>query len=269
MTTVRLNRVVLEGPRPPILMMHGWGQALASLRPMGELLQDLGTVVLVDLPGFGASDPPPDPAGLARAWGTLEYAERMIELLDELAVPGAHLVGHSFGGRVAVRLASRWPDRARSLTLMAAAGLPRRRALRQRVKIAAARAARRGLGVAGRFLDRESSNRLGAWYVETFGSEDYRKASPVMRETLKVTTAEDLTDEARAVRCPTLLLWGAEDSVTPPAVGRRFHDLIAGSEYVELPGRDHFPMHGMGAHLCATRVREFLARVASEGSRGG
>jgi pimeloyl-ACP methyl ester carboxylesterase len=187
----------------------------------------------------------------------------MVALLDEQGIARADLIGHSFGGRVAVRVASRWPDRVRSMTLMAAAGLPRPRPFRLRAKIAAARVARRLLVVSGHVLPEDASRRLGAWYVRTFGSEDYRKASPRMREVLKVTTAEDLSDEARRVRCPTLLLWGSEDRATPPAIGRRYHELIVGSEYVELPGRDHFLMHGMGAHVCATHVRAFLERVAA------
>jgi len=82
-----------------VLALHGWGRTRADLLPAVE-----GRDALVpDLPGFGASPPPPT------AWGSREYAEQLAPLLAE---GGWTVVGHSFGGRVAVQLAAGCPAAA-------------------------------------------------------------------------------------------------------------------------------------------------------------
>jgi pimeloyl-ACP methyl ester carboxylesterase len=72
------------------------------------------------------------------------------------------------------------------------------------------------------------------------------------------TVTEDLTRAASEIKAPTLLLWGEEDRATPPEMGRRLQSLIAGSQLVELPGKDHYPFQGDGAHLCAHYVLDFI-----------
>ena len=149
-----------------------------------------GGSVLLDLPGFGASPPPPD------AWGTEDYADAVAEFLA--ARPAGRLIwiGHSFGCRVGLQLAARHPGLVDGLFLIAAAGLPRTRSpLGARPD--------RGTALAFRLARRFTPEgpRRDALRAR-FGSADYARAGP-MRPILVKTVGEDLSEAARAVRCPT------------------------------------------------------------------
>src|SRR4051794_26005869 len=95
---------------PRVIALHGWARTHADFaQVLGGLDPDVGAVAL-DLPGFGATPAPPD------AWGGREYAEAVAPLLAELPAPPV-ILGHSFGGRVAVHLAAGWPDLVHALVL--------------------------------------------------------------------------------------------------------------------------------------------------------
>ncbi|MCP4658321.1 MAG: alpha/beta hydrolase [bacterium] len=252
MKKIEINTHQLGEDGPPLVMLHGWGQSLDSLLPLGELLANGASVHLVDLPGFGASPPP------ETDWDTAQYADCVLQYLDERQLAQVDLVGHSFGARIAIRLAAGHGERVRSLILIGAAGLPPRLPLRQRLR-------RRFIRIIGRLLkgwieplvSESRRRRLGEWYVERFGSADYRQAGRLRGTLVKVVT-EDLTEVAARIRVPALLIYGDLDRETPVEIGRRFEALIAGAELVELPGKDHFPFKDSGAHLCAHLVRRFL-----------
>ena len=93
-----------------VLALHGWRRDRSDFR---EVLAGLDAIAL-DLPGFGASPAPPT------AWGAAEYAHALEPVLEQMA-PRAVIVGHSFGGRVAVHLAASFPDRVAGVVL---AGVP-------------------------------------------------------------------------------------------------------------------------------------------------
>src|SRR5439155_342890 len=151
------------GP-PAVIGLHGWGRNRADL---SQALVGLDALV-VDLPGFGASPPP------AEAWGAAGYAQAVIPVLKECPDP-AVVLGHSFGGRVAVCLAAQHPARVRALVLT---GVPllrrvgvRRPPFRYRVL--------RSLHHAGLLSDQRMERARSR-----HGSRDYRAASGVMRDVL-------------------------------------------------------------------------------------
>ncbi len=73
-----------------------------------------------------------------------------------------------------------------------------------------------------------------------------------------MSSAEDLTDVAKAVRCPTLLIYGTADTETPPEIGQRFKNLIPGSELVLLNGFGHLSVLSEGRHQVVLQIRKFL-----------
>ena len=99
----------MEGRGDAVILLHGWGTSSQSLAPLCGALADSFRVLAVDLPGFGWSMAPPT------AWGTAEYAGHVERLMRETGIQGAAFLGHSFGGRVAIRLAA--TDRRHVLTL--------------------------------------------------------------------------------------------------------------------------------------------------------
>jgi pimeloyl-ACP methyl ester carboxylesterase len=181
--------------------------------------------VAVDLPGFGATPPPPE------AWGSADYAAALVPVLAELAVP-AVVVGHSFGGRVAIHLAAAEPDLVKALVLTgvplvrpAASG--RRPPLRYRV----------GRTLYGRRLLSEA--RMEA-LRQRYGSADYRAATGVMRQVLVRTVNESYDDQLRAVRCPVELVWGDDDTEVPVSVAEAAAGLLARPNLTVCRGAGHF-----------------------------
>ena len=92
-----------------------------------------------------------------------------------------------------------------------------------------------------------------------FGSADYRNAGPLRPILVKVVN-EDLSEVAAQVRCPTLLVYGQDDTETPPELGKRLADLIPRAELSVLPHQDHYSLLGDGRHLVLKRLQDFVQR---------
>lgn len=251
MAQVQLNTVQLGDRGHPLVMLHGWGQNLQSLQPMAELLATRSQVHIIDLPGFGKSPPPP------ADWDTAQYADRIDEYLNEQGIESADMLGHSFGGRVSIRLASKSPQKVRSITLINSGGLQRASTLKQSLRRQWVRNLRNTLK-----LSPINRDKLLTWHSQKYGSRDYLNAGE-LRGTLVKTVSEDLTELASQISTPTLLLWGEADTETPVEMGHRYHSLLANSELITIPNRDHFMFQAEGSHLCAYYVDKFLAKLAS------
>ncbi|MBV9151900.1 MAG: alpha/beta hydrolase, partial [Alphaproteobacteria bacterium] len=96
---------------------------------------------------------------------------------------------------------------------------------------------------------------------ERFGSADYRRAG-AMRPILVKTVSEDLSEPARAVRCPVVLVYGENDRETPPEIGERLRTLIPNAQLFVLRGFDHWNVLTDGQHQLTHRLSEFLERLA-------
>ncbi len=207
-------------PPPRVLAFHGWGRTRTDLQPaLGDL-----PVLAVDLPGFGATPAP------GSACGAAGYAELVAPLLDDLAGP-ALLVGHSFGGRVAVALAARHPGRVAGLVLT---GVPLLRRSGRRAQPAfrfrIARAAHR-LGV----LSDRRMERVRCRH----GSADYRAAEGVMRDVLVTVVNETYERDLEALSAPVTLLWGRDDRTVPVEVAERAEALLSRSRLIVVESAGH------------------------------
>jgi pimeloyl-ACP methyl ester carboxylesterase len=239
-------------PKPDVPLLvwaHGWGHTHRNMLPLAEAGRRLGGSVLLDLPGFGDSPPPPDP------WGTEDYADAVAEWLAQRPTERRVWIGHSFGCRVGLQVAARHPGLVHGLFLIAAAGLPRNRPLPERIRFAARRWAFR----TARLLIPEGPRR--AALRARFGSADYAKAG-LMRPILVKAVTEDLTEVARAVRVPTVLVYGDRDGETPPEIGERLNRLIPQSRMIVLRGFDHWSVLTDGRHQIVQRLSEFMEQIA-------
>lgn len=230
----RLFGQVFGSEPPRVLALHGWRRdhrdfssvlsgAAARGRPLPDDLALPGTLlpaIALDLPGFGATPAPESD------WGSHEYAAAVAPVLAPLLAPVV-LVGHSFGGRVAVRLAASLPDKVSGLLLTGAplyaaslVGGPPPPRPPARFRVAKALAARRLV----------SEERLEG-LRRRYGSDDYRQASGVMRGVLVRALREEqeaaYDDSLAALSCPLELVWGGEDSVVPPAVAERIASAVS------------------------------------------
>lgn len=233
-----------------ILFLHGWGGTRESLRGIAALFQHEYCVHLFDLPGFGEAPPPPE------SWGTIEYADLVQQyILDRVQAPVV-LVGHSFGGRVSVRLASRRLPLVREIVLIGVPGLPQPAFSRAKIRRAGIRLLRRVLLA----LKPVIGDRGVRWHSTRFGSKDYQNAG-ALRSVLVKTVNEDLTESASNIACRGLLVWGDEDTEAPVWQARRYAALLGDkAELLLLPHKDHFPYTGTGAHLIAQKMRSWMTQ---------
>lgn len=243
----------VQGDGAPVLLLHGWGVSSQSLAAVQEALAAAHRAVALDLPGFGWSERP------AAVWGTAEYARHVAGFLDTQAIPRAAVLGHSFGGRVAIRLAAEHAARVSRLVLVASAGIRPARSARYYVRVGLVKAARGLFGLPGWG---RLGPRLIARLTERVGSRDYRAAG-AMRPILVRLVNEDLAPMLPIIQAPTLILWGDRDQEVPRVAMDRITQGIPGARMVVFPGAGHFPFQDAPAAFLQA-VGAFLA----EGGRG-
>ncbi len=224
---------------PTVLALHGWAR---DRQDFSLALADLDAVA-VDLPGFGLSPPPVD------AWGTIEYAQCLLSVLQECSTQPI-VIGHSFGGRVAVRLASLFPDRIRGLVLT---GVPLLRTSNSRSVPPLALRVTRNLNKKG-MLPQSTVE----WLRNKYGSADYRATRGLMRKIFVRVVNENYEEDLRAIRCPVQMVWGSADTETPPEIAHRAAAMIPRAEVTILPNIGHLVPVSAPTQVCAAvhRLRE-------------
>jgi pimeloyl-ACP methyl ester carboxylesterase len=205
-----------RGEDPPLVIaLHGWQRTnadfdavLSSKNPAvddpfhGEVIASIS----LDLPGFGDSPPPPT------VWGSADYAQSLLPILEDLPV-AVVLLGHSFGGRVALHLAALAPEKVRGLVLT---GVPlASRATQSRPRTNPRYRFIRRLAHLG--IVPESRLERAR---QRYGSRDYREASGVMRQVLVATVQESYDALYPQITVPVELVWGQDDTVAPASVAR-------------------------------------------------
>jgi pimeloyl-ACP methyl ester carboxylesterase len=221
-------RYQVGGSGPQVLLLHGWGGSIESFSPVLDDLQRSYRVSAFDLPGFGKSSLP------LSAWGSADYARLTLNVMDRLKLDRPHLIGHSFGGQVSIRLAATAPDRVGKLVLVCSAGIRTPPALATRLKRWAARLGK-WLSAYGGWL----GERLRAAIYRRIQSQDYANAGP-LRATLVKVINEDLTPLLSSITSPTLLVWGEHDRDVPLAAAQTMARLIPRTQLAVLENAGHF-----------------------------
>ncbi|HPC84697.1 MAG TPA: alpha/beta fold hydrolase [Thermoanaerobaculaceae bacterium] len=259
------QRVHVEqaGEGEPVVLLHGFGGSTYLWRQMTPRLAGHFRVVAIDLNGFGWTERP-----RAREAYTLEgQAALVLGVLDALGIERAHLVGHSYGGGLAIWLAAQHPERVRSLSLVAStlptyASARRSRWAAWRPLVALfvrTRALREGFVRRG--LERAVADptivtdELVRAYLARLRVEGATRAF----QGLTAPTSE-VRPEVRleALHVPTLGVWGEQDRLLSVEAGARGVGRIPGSRFVRLPGVGHLPMEEAPDRLAAA-LEEFLA----------
>ncbi len=216
-----------------VVMLQGWGTDLGVYDSIAAILNSKYRFIQFDFPGFGSSDEPKE------AWNVDAYADFFCKLMQELEISEATLIGHSYGGRVIIKLAAResLPFKIRNIVLIDSAGIVPKKTFSQKMKIA-------GYKVMKKIFSLELVCILFPELVEDWrnrqGSADYRNASPLMRKALVMAVNEDLTHLLPKIRQETLLIWGEKDTATPMSDARTMERLIPDCGLVELKGAGHF-----------------------------
>ena len=217
---VDVNYIQYGKGKKNIVLLHGWGQNIQMMDPIGKRLESLATITIVDLPGHGESSEPKE------ALTIYDYCEVVKELLDKLKIKKPILVGHSFGGRISICYASKYPTE--KLILL---GAP---CIRKNTKVSTKTKVLKGLKKV------PGLNKLEGFAKKHMGSRDYRNASPVMREILVNTVNEDLSECAKKIDCPTLLIWGDADTEAPLEEAQELEKIMKDAGLVVYEGGTHY-----------------------------
>ena len=220
-TALADGRLLAEktGATPPtVVALPGWMRSATDFAPVVDGLD----AVSIHFPGFGTT---PEPLTV---WGSEDYAEDVAAAIAGFGP--VILVAHSFGGRVAVRLAAKYPQYVKGLVLT---GVPLLR-LHDAPKPAASFRIARSLAKKGilpkSVLEKQRQKR---------GSADYLAAQGVMRDILVRVVNENYADDLARINAPVRMVWGENDTAAPADAGLAASQLIAHSTFRAVPGAGH------------------------------
>ena len=208
-----------------IVMLHGWGQNMEMMRPLAlKMINDknnknLYRITIIDLPGFGASSEPDMNTDI------FGYTKLLEDFLASLSIKNPVIIGHSFGGRISIVYASR--NETRKVILF---GAPCIREYKPNFK-------EKVLKTLKKIPFTKDLVELAKQYI---GSTDYKNATPVMRTVLVNTINQDLSECAKKITAPTLLIWGTLDTAAPLELAKKLESILKDGALIELPGATHY-----------------------------
>lgn len=223
----------IAGQGPAILILHGWNGSSDSWIRVSEILAQNGfLVVSPDFPGFGKSETPKN------SWDLKDFVNWLKNFVDILKLEKFFLLGHSFGGRVAIKFSIIWPEKVRALILVNSAGIKQKWGLREKVVFQLAKI---GNALFSPNIFLRFRNRLRDIFYRIFRLRDWANAKGVMKETMKKVIEEDLLPELEKLKVKTFILWGQNDKIIPVRNAYIFKEKIKDSELKILPKVEHSP----------------------------
>lgn len=223
-----------QGEGADILVLHGWGASIQTMRPVIDALAARWRVTAPDFPGFGQSGPPPG------HFGVPEYAGLVCRFLRQLGIQKTHIVCHSFGARVTIMLAAAHPEMVDKIVFTGAAGLRKRRTAGYWLRVYGYKAAKRiSRGRVIRRLLKPLGIDVDA-RVKNAGSQDYRALDESMKKVFVRVVNLTLEGFLKDIQSPSLLIWGENDQDTPLCFGRTMEKLIPDAGLVVLGGAGHY-----------------------------
>lgn len=231
----------------PVIILHGW-----SINPENEqkwqnfrrLLRERGVETeFLGLPGLSSP--------LQEVWNLDNYVQWLDEQLQKH--PKIILLGHSFGGQIAVRYAALYPQKIQKLILIDSSGI------RDHSPVATIK--RTGFLMAakiGKVFFRSDFFRNILYKLAR--EKDYQQAPPLLRRTMSSILDDEVVTDLEKITAPTLLVWGKSDAVTPLFLGKIFETKISGSQLRVIEGARHSPQFTHPEKVVEV-VSEFIKKV--------
>lgn len=204
-----------------IVLLHGWGQNIEMMDMLGHPLENEYRIIVLDLPGFGKSKEP------NKSWSVLEYTNFLHDFLDKLNAKKVSLIGHSFGGRIAICYGGLY--KTEKIVLLSS---PFRPTVKKKVSFKT-----KIFKVVKKI---KLLTPLANYLKNKWGSEDYKKASEINRGTLVKVVNEDLTNYAKKIKSPVLLIYGDKDDAVNINECYALEKLIPDAGIVEYKGYHHY-----------------------------
>lgn len=213
----------------PVVLMHGWGCNHTTVKSIADILQRHMKVYSIDLPGHGKSDEPDS------IWGVENFTRAIEKFIELNKITKPSLIGHSFGGRIAILLASR--HATGKVVLVDSAGIKPKRSASYYWKVYSFKLIKKVvLALYGKKKGEEIMDR----YRSRKGSADYRNSSPVMRAVMSKCVNEDLKHVMPSIKAPVLLVWGEDDTATPLSDAKTMEKLIPDAGLVSFAQCGHY-----------------------------
>ncbi|MEX0877533.1 MAG: alpha/beta hydrolase [Candidatus Spechtbacterales bacterium] len=220
-----------EGEGDPVLILHGWGSnADAWHTTQKELARQGFRVITIDLPGFWRTEEPPEP------WHLKDYSDFVYEFTQKIDLAYFTLAGHSFGGRITIDYATRYPKQLSSIILISAAGVMRHKKAKIGVMLILTKTGNAIFSIPPLSFLKPLAQKV--WYKFT-GEHDYEKASPIMKSVMQRVLEEELYSYLPNITVPALILWGDKDTATPLSDGFILHKNIPVTHMHVFPDMPH------------------------------
>ena len=202
-----------------LVLLHGWGQNIEMMQMLGEPFKNEYRIIIVDFPGFGLSPEPKESLDVSG------YTDLIHDFLKKLKVKNPILIGHSFGGRVSVKYASKYDVKKLILLSPALRGHDKKGFKTKILKTLKKVSALKGLEI---------------WAKNHMGSRDYKAASLIMKEVLVKTVNEDLSADAKKIKVPVVLIYGDMDTEVPMEDTKEYERLIDDCGLIIYEGCTHY-----------------------------
>lgn len=199
-----------------IILLHGWGQNIEMMKPIGDALSSKYHITILDFPGFGESKEP------SVAWKVEDYANVIEQMVEKLKIEKPIIMGHSFGGRVAIYYSAY--HSIEKLVLFASPCFKIYNS--DNVKVRLLKQMKKLPGM----------NKFGEYMKKHIGSRDYKAASEGMRKTFVNVVNEDLGKYAKEIEEPTLIIWGESDQEVTYEEEKMIEAAMPDAALITLPG---------------------------------
>jgi len=235
--TVLINNLKVNykiaGSGPAILILHGWGGSSTSWIRVSKILANRGYKVFVpDFPGFGKSKTP------LESWDVSDYVEWLADFVKSQNLDKFFILGHSFGGRVAIKFVIKYPEKIKALILCNSGGIKHKPSFKTRIIFQLSHIG--NIIFSPSPLTRFKDGAQNIFYL-FLRHRDYVKANGVMRESIKKVIEEDLQPYLSEIKLKTLIIWGEKDKMVPIKDAHIFKENISNSQLEVLLQNGHSP----------------------------
>lgn len=222
-----------KGNGKSVLIIPGWGATIDTYRNIINSMSNYSCVYCLDMPGVGESDEP------EYSWNIDDYICFIIKFIKSQNIKELDLIGHSNGGRIIIKLMNKQSldFKVNRIVLIGSAGIVHEKRMLQKFKVKVFKFCKKILEL--KTISNVFPNLLSN-LKNSIGSEDYKNATPVMKETLVKLVNEDLKGYLCNINVPTLLIWGESDTATPIEDGEIMEKLIPDSGLVRIKNCSHY-----------------------------
>ncbi len=237
--------------KPALVILHGWGLEGSKYRKLAQILSEEYLVIVPDLPGFGKTSEPP------KDYAVADYVRRVKAFLKEKNIEEAHFIGHSFGGRILIKMANKHPKLVKSVILTGAPGVEKfhfKRSLKRLIYWSAAKAMKI-------FAFVPAVKRLKKKF---YAKRDFGKLDGVMKRSFLKVIREKLDKDAKNIQQATLLLWGRRDQMAPVRDAQKMLEIIPHS-YLKIFTRVGHKLPYEKPHEFAREVLGFCSKLEARG----